>query len=126
MTTERPDHNADDLLESCFADARAQAPQLGPDLRARILADAAAIQAQAATVTPSPQRRSLRQTLADWLTPALAGGTVAALAGFGVGIWLPMPVVALDVPLWLDTPLAYLDLISLQIMGLDDPLWMEF
>ncbi|MCC5993077.1 MAG: dihydroorotate dehydrogenase [Rhodobacteraceae bacterium] len=126
MTTERPDHSADDLLESCFADARAHPPQLGPDLRARILADAAAIQAQARSGAASPQRRSLRQILAEWLTPALAGGAVAAAAGFWVGVWLPMPVVALDLPLWLDTPLAYLDLISLQIMGLDDPLWMEF
>ena len=124
MTPESPDPSQTVPLDQYLADARAASPDLRPELRARIVAEA--------LVAPSPVRlpvsggRRLQRWFAGWAMPGLAAGAVAALAGFWIGVSLPMPVVALDLPPWLDAPLSYIDLLALPVSGLDDPLWQEF
>ncbi|WFE74597.1 hypothetical protein [Roseinatronobacter sp. S2] len=64
--------------------------------------------------------------LSGWAAPSLAGGLTAAAAGFWFGVVAPMPVAALDAPLWLQDALGYFDAISTPIVGLDDPLLWGF
>lgn len=116
MTTDRNDPDAS--LDALFADARAAAPVLSDDLRARILSDAAAVLAPAAS-----QRKgfSLRALMAGWVPPSLAGGLTAAAAGFWIGmVATPMPVAALDLPIWVDGALDYIDIVTLPFIGLDE------
>lgn len=79
---------------------------------------------------PVPQNPTLRQRVGMWLSgwaaPSLAGGLTAAAAGFWFGVVAPMPVAALDAPLWLQDALGYFDAISTPIVGLDDPLLWGF
>ena len=121
MTPESPEPSQPDPLDQYLADARANAPDLRPELRARIVADVLA----APVAKRRPSATWLRRLVAGWAMPGLAGGAVAALAGFWIGVSLPMPVVALDLPLWLDSPLRFIDF-ALPPSGLDDPLWLEF
>lgn len=113
-----------DPLARYFDAARASSPELGAGLRARILADASA------SMAPSPRPRKdivfWRNWFSGWAAPGLAGGATVAIAGFWIGISMPMPVVALDAPQWMEGALSYMDLIAVQFIGLDDPLLMEF
>ncbi len=122
MTSDKNDMS--DQLSQLFDDARACKPGLSPHLRARILADANACNAGLA-----PQRQRFapwRNWFSGWAVPGLAGGAMVAVAGFWIGVAMPMPVVALDAPDWMQNALGYMDLIALQLIGVDDPLLMEF
>lgn len=114
-----------DPLDDFFAAARQDAPELSADLRARILSGATPQPAQ-----PDSQPRSIAQRLRGWLSgwalPGLAGGVTAGLAGLWIGLMVPVPVVALDLPLWMHEALSYVDMIALPLIGLDDPLLMGF
>lgn len=76
-------------LEALFQEARRVRP--GPDLTARVLADARAVQ-EAARPAPLWRRRLRRPpgivaALGGW--GAIGGVTAAGLAGLGVGFWAP-------------------------------------
>ena len=116
MTTDP--HDLDDL----FAAARAQAPTLGDDLRTRILADADAEQA-ARRVRRGWSLRTLRL---GWALPSVAGAATALVAGFWIGVVLPDPVAALDMPFWLSDTFLIIDQMAAPILGLDDPFAMGF
>lgn len=118
MTSEDFDRRENDLLAAYLDAARANAPQLSSELRSRIIADATPV---ATAAVPDGLGR-LRGWFAGWALPGLAGGLTAAAAGLWVGLFLPMPVMALDVPLWMQDALSYVDMIALPLIGLDDPL----
>lgn len=126
MTTERPDHDQTEALARFFEDARAHAPALRPELRRTIQ--------QQAVLSALPARNPPKATAAPWWPrwraawslPGLAAGALGALGAFWIGVSLPMPVLAIDLPVWLEAPLTYVDLISLHLIGLDDPLLLEF
>lgn len=126
MTTDTDENTGPDPLDLFFDAARDEATAVSPQLRARILADASSVQASA----NRPQHASLWQRLrvwfGGWTAPSLAGGLTAAAAGFWFGVAAPMPVAALDAPVWLQDTLVYLDAISTPIIGLDDPLLLGF
>jgi hypothetical protein len=105
-----PDPDAD--LDSFLHAARATAPDLPDALRARILADADAQLAH----RPARSGWTLRRALGGWLPPSLAGGVTAALGGFWIGAASSLPVAALDVPLWLDQTLIYIDLVTVPLL----------
>lgn len=98
-------------LEVFFAAARAEAPAVGPDLTARIMADAQAELAARAALAQSslgPGRRrggfveALRATFGGW--PALAGMVTATLASVWFGFAAPDQVNTLAGGLlWSDT-----------------------
>ncbi len=117
MTTDR--NTPDDLLDGLFADARATAPALPDDLRARILADADSV---LAPVAPAPRPGfSWRAALGGWLPQSVAGGLTAAAAGFWFGVVAtPLPVAALDMPVWVEGALDYIDIVTLPLLGMDD------
>ena len=90
MTRETDD---DAGLEALFADARGDAP--GEGLMARVLADASAVQAEAAVVTPvAPARRGwfagLVESFGGW--GALSGATAAGVMGLAIGLYAPTSV----------------------------------
>jgi hypothetical protein len=118
MTTER--NTQDDLLDGLFADSRATAPVLPDDLRARILADAESV---LAPLAPRPRPAvSLRSLFSGWLPTSLAGGLTAAAAGFWLGVVAtPLPLAALDMPIWVEGALDYIDTVTLPLLGTDDP-----
>ncbi|MDD7969577.1 hypothetical protein [Roseinatronobacter alkalisoli] len=128
MSTEKEHDTGRDPLDAFFAAARDQAPGLSPDLRARILTDAAnTLEDMNRPAQPRPAFPGrLRGWFSGWAAPSLAGGLAAAAAGFWFGIAAPMPVSALDAPLWLHDALTYLDAISTPLVGLDDPLLLGF
>jgi ferric-dicitrate binding protein FerR (iron transport regulator) len=88
MTTKRPEAEDDAALEAAFAALRQAAPAPSPALQARVLADAAAAARPRAVRPPGWAAR-----LAGWVRRhAVAGGlATAALAGFAVGTFVPMP-----------------------------------
>ncbi len=107
-------HRPEDSLERYFDAARAQAPQLRAGVRARILADAARV--------PSVAQSRRVFALRAWMLPSVAGGAVAALAGFWIGLALP-----LDGPLvWLEDAVAPLQPIAALLPMIDDPLFMGY
>jgi hypothetical protein len=125
MTTEHPDHSQGDPLAQAFADARTHAPQLRASLRAQIVAQA--LEPAAPAPRAVPRFRVVRGWFSGWAMPAgLAGGALATLVGVWIGASLPMPVAALDMPLWLDAPLGVIDRVTVHLIGVDDPLWQEF
>ena len=121
--TKRLQSDADTLAHFLDA-ARDTTPDLSEGLRARILADADAC------LVPRPHAKQRlmpwRNWFAGWAVPGLAGGAAIAVAGFWIGVTMPLPVLALDAPEWMESALSYMDLIALQLIGLDDPLLMEF
>ncbi len=127
MTSDkRPQDMGDDPLGVFFDAARADAPGLSPALRGRILDDAAAAAPEpVASARPAPPGR-LRGWISGWAASFVAGGAMAAMAGLWVGIVMPLPVVALDVPLWMHEAFSYLDAVALPLIGLDDPLVTGF
>lgn len=122
MTSDKNDMS--DQLSQLFEDAQACKPELSSQLRARILADASDCMAQAAPRLPKVA--PWRGWFSGWAVPGLAGGAAVAVAGFWIGVAMPMPVVALDAPDWMQDAIGYMDLIALQLVGVDDPLLMEF
>lgn len=84
----------DARLKALFAAAR-EAERPGDDLVARVLADAAAVQAAARPVpapAPTPTARSgtwagILSALGGW--PGLSGVTAAGVAGLVLGFWAP-------------------------------------
>lgn len=79
-------------LEAFFVAARVQAPDPGPDLMSRVLADAhAEIAARSAPARPAPRRRgmveALLAALGGW--PAVAGMVTATLASVWFGFAAP-------------------------------------
>jgi hypothetical protein len=87
MATDRDD----DRLEAALAAARG-AERPGDDLVARVLADAAAVQARAGAPPPArPARggplRGMLGALGGW--PGLSGVAAAGVAGLLIGFWAP-------------------------------------
>jgi hypothetical protein len=113
MSTER-DEMRD--LEVFLSAARDAAPELGQDLRGRILADAVRAQRPARSVW-------LPGWLSGWALPGAAGGAFAAAAGFWIGVAAPLP---LDGPVWMLDGLGILDTVTLPLTGVMDPLAMGF
>ena len=87
----------DDALDALFAQAKETSPR--PDLMARVLADAADVQAEAAVVHApvSPPRDSwlagLLGALGGW--SAVSGITAAGVVGLAVGLYSPDAVAGL-------------------------------
>jgi predicted lipid-binding transport protein (Tim44 family) len=124
MTTDQPEHGADDARAQAFADARTHAPQLRASLRAQIVEQALAPAAPAPRAKPS--LRVLRRWFSGWAMPGLAGGALATLAGVWIGASVTLPLAALDMPIWLDAPLGVIESVAIHLIGVDDPLWQEF
>lgn len=90
--SDKPDRkpDQDDLLEQAFAAARAEAPRPDAALMARVLDDAARVQAERAPAErgggAGAGRRlgDLLRAIGGW--PALAGLAAAGLAGVWIGI----------------------------------------
>lgn len=86
----KPDRD-DEALEDFFKAGRADAPDLGPDLMARILADAAAQQPApvpaAGTLQGTPRGRGGFGWFADLIGgwPAMGGLAAATVAGVWIG-----------------------------------------
>ena len=85
---------SDEALEAFFAAGRAEAPEPGADLMARIVADAEAqIAARAPFPAPVPRRArgglwtALISGIGGW--PAVAGMATAAVAGVWLGFAAP-------------------------------------
>jgi hypothetical protein len=84
------DKRHQDDLDRIFAHARAQQP--GPELAARVLADAAAVQtARAAPPAPTPRRggwfAGALGAIGGW--PGLSGVTAAGVLGLSIGLYAP-------------------------------------
>ena len=118
-----PRKDGGDPLEAFFEAGRATAPELGPDLHARILA---AAEPAARPARSAPRDGLLRRWVSGWALPGFAGGATAALLGLWVGFALPMPVVALDAPDWMLDALSYVDVITMPLIGPDDPMLLGF
>ena len=104
-----------------LAAARDHAPQMRDALRQRILADARVALPAPAAARPALGRRWRLEW--RWAAPGLAGAACATLAGFWIGAAVPL---APDAPLWALAALDYLDGVALPLMGMVDPLVMEF
>ncbi|TVR46154.1 MAG: dihydroorotate dehydrogenase [Rhodobacteraceae bacterium] len=105
-----------------LAAARDHAPQMPDTLRQRILADARAA-LPAADPFPAPGARQQWRLAWRWAVPGLAGAACATLAGFWIGAAVPL---APDAPVWALAALDYLDGVAQPLMGMADPLAMEF
>ncbi len=123
MMQDREEQDREDDLDRLLAVARAAGPQPGADLIARILTDAATAQPIA------PRRAPLaapRRTRLAWLASvfggggALAGISLAMVAGVFVGVVQPAPVAALASVFIVD---ATMD--SVDLLPLDSALWGE-
>ena len=104
----------EDDLDTLFALASRQRPDPSAALTARILEDAAAVQASSRVVVAvTASRRGWFARLSGWLggTGVLAGMSVAALTGLYLGIVQPAPVQALTALVSGDTTAVSLDLL---------------
>lgn len=87
----------DDALDALFTQAKTTTP--GPDLMARVLADAETVQAERTVVQPAanPPRESwlagLLGALGGW--SAVSGITAAGVMGLAVGLYSPSAVAGL-------------------------------
>lgn len=120
-------NDRDDALEHLFAAARHPEPVPSQVLMHRILTDAVAVQAQHGAQAPA--RRAARPRRLGWVDRvaavfggggALAGMSLAMVAGVFIGIAQPNAVAALTSGLLADAALDSVDLLP----G-DDPLWGE-
>ncbi len=109
---------APDPLAVFFEAARAEAPVVPPDLRARILDSAVRAADRAAPSRP----RALWHRVSGWTLPGLAAGVSAGLAGLWLGFVTPLPLMALDMPGWMHEALWHVDVIALPLIWPDDPL----
>lgn len=109
-------------IDDLFTAARATPPAPSAALLARVMEDALTHQPTANVVHVVPRRNSLWSMLSTAFggRTALAGLSVAALAGFWLGFAQPAPVAApvfaLTDALWSGTPLDTVELIP----GFDD------
>lgn len=115
--TDKTDH--DDPLAEYFDAARARAPELRPQSRARILAAARPEKRRQA-------RQGWRVCLKHWAAPSLAGLATAMVAGVWIGAVMPLPVAAYDAPVWVLDAFSYFDLMTAPIVGMDDLLLIGF
>ena len=99
---EKMDKALDDALSGLAREMRGAAPLPGPDLTARVLADAAAVAAERApAVAPAramqapPVRRGVFDTLFGWTSGAVAAIAVCMSVGIAVG----MEIDATDLPM---------------------------
>lgn len=77
-----------DGLDALFAEAKGDGP--GPDLMARVLADAALVQAEVSVVAAPPRGAwlaGLLGALGGW--SAVSGITAAGIMGLAVGLYAP-------------------------------------
>jgi hypothetical protein len=93
----------DRALDALLSEAGTQRP--GQDLVARVLADAALMQAEAARPAPARRRRGLFRdppgfvlALGGW--SGVSGVTAAGLVGLAVGFWSPEALDALGGGAW--------------------------
>lgn len=77
-------------LERFFAAAKEREPKPGPDLVAKVLADAAALQPKAAASSGKRARQGWFKAFGGW--PALAGLATATVAGVTIGLADPATV----------------------------------
>ena len=76
---------------------------------------------------PTPARANRwRGLISVWSASLAASGAMAAMAGLWVGIVMPLPVVALELPVWMHEAFSFLDAVALPLIGLDDPLTIGF
>lgn len=99
----------DDDLEDIFAAARGTGAEVGDDLMARVLADAARVQ-PAPVAAPSIWSQ-IREALGGW--PVLGGVAAAGLAGVWIGYAPPSAVSD-----W--SPLLADSVVSVDILGTSD------
>jgi hypothetical protein len=96
MTT---DPTSDPGLDALLDEARSLRAEPGPDLMARILADAAAHQpGRVAPVLAAPARLSWLALLGGW--PALGSLAASALAGLWIGLAPPTALASAVTGLW--------------------------
>jgi hypothetical protein len=115
MTMTEPDKD-DIALDAFFAAARADDPEPGDDLMARILADAARVQPRPVTPVSAASASGWRGILAaigGW--PAMGGMAVATMAGLWIGIAPPAGLATIASGIFGET-------VSVQIYADDDPL----
>lgn len=108
-------------LEALFSDARAQAP--APDLVARVLADAEAVQAAPVAVPERPVRArgwlaELVAGLGGW--SVVSGITAAGVAGLAVGLYAPDTVSG-----WIDGGALPFSSVSYDVTPDITALWTE-
>jgi len=97
-TTDRAEIDLDDL----FAEAREQRPEPGPDLMARILADAGQVAAERVRSGPAPVARGAWR---DWLRllggwPTVGGLVASTVAGLWIGVAQPAALSDLADSVW--------------------------
>ena len=97
-TIDRDDLDLDDL----FAEARGLRPQPGPDLMARMLADAERVAGERIETRPVPAGRVAWR---DWLRilggwPAVGGLVASTLAGLWIGVAQPASLSSLADSVW--------------------------
>lgn len=114
-------------LDTLFARARAEEDGLSPGLSARILADAAAVQAAGRSLAAPPARPAPPGLLTRLLglfggTGPLASGVLAGVAGLALGYLQPEAVSGLGVLLASDTAAAEA---GLELMPGFDALFTE-
>lgn len=102
----------DFALDDLFATARGVAAEPGDDLMARILADAAAVQARpVAAPTPAPVAsggwRGWLSAIGGW--PAAGGMALATVAGVWIGVAPPSGLTTWASGLWGETVSVDLD-----------------
>jgi len=117
------DSTAQSDLDTLLAGLRAADAPPSTALQARVLADAVAVQATApARPAMRPARRTAFRTLAEIFGGggALAGMSLAAMAGLFIGVAQPAPVASLTEALLAEEPLDTLDLLPET-----DALWTE-
>ena len=108
-------------LDALFAEAAAEVPEVSDRLMAALMADAARLQPGA--LRPRvPVRGGFLAGLADLFggRGALAGMTLATVAGLYLGIAQPAALVSLTASIYSETPLD-----SLDLMSGSDSLWSE-
>ena len=97
-TSDRDEMDLDDL----FAEARERRPEPGPDLLARIVADAGHVAAERDAPRPAPAMpglwRDWMRALGGW--PAVGGLVASTLAGLWIGVAQPPSLSDLADTVW--------------------------
>lgn len=112
--TELSEREIAGLLDDLGTKTRAAAPRPGPDLMARVLADASDAMPQAEATAPARATRSggwigLMDRIWNWENGAMAAMALCLAVGIGVGMETDLSVLALQSTAEADT-LAALDL----------------
>jgi len=105
---EMSDKRLDEALDALARDVAAGTPRPGPDLMARVLADAGAVAAsRGGAARPAPRQKADRpglgarigEVLFGWTTGAVAAMALALAVGIGIGMQADvgqMPMLAAD------------------------------